>query len=61
MQIDAPIEAFCFAKYVIGSTRRHTIVKKFTVIVLQRIMTPSFTSLDMFIFCIVHNNDDCLG
>ena len=41
-------EAFGFARYVIGSTRRCTIVNKFIVIVLKHIMTPSFLSLDMF-------------
>ena len=42
-------EAFGFAKVVIGSTRRCTIVNKFIVIVLKYIMTPSFVSLDMFV------------
>ena len=48
MEKDASIEAFGFARDVIGSTRRCTIVYKFAVIVLKRIMTPSFVSLDMF-------------
>ena len=48
MEIDASRDAFGFARDVIGSTRRCTIVDKFVVIVLKRIMTPSFVSLDMF-------------
>ena len=48
MEIDAFIEAFGFSRDVIGSTRRFTIVDKFVVIVLKRIMTPLFVSLDMF-------------
>ena len=48
MEIYASKEAFGFASDVIGSTRRCTIVDKFVVIVLKRIMTPSFVSLDMF-------------
>ena len=47
-EIDASREAFGFARDVIGSTRRCTIDDKFVVIVLKRIMTPSFVSLDMF-------------
>ena len=43
------IEAFGFARDVIGSTRGCTIVNKFIVIVLKYIMTPSFVSLDMFV------------
>ena len=35
MEIDASIEAFGFARYVIGSTRRYTIVNKFAVIFLD--------------------------
>ena len=54
-------EAFGFVRDVIGSTRRCTIVDKFVVIVLKRIMTPSFVSLDMFVVCIVRYNDNCLG
>ena len=48
MEIDASREAFVFEKDAIGSTIRCTIVDKFVVIVLKRIMTPSFVSLDMF-------------
>ena len=48
MEIDASIQAFGFTRDVIGSTIRCTIVDKFVVIVLKRIMTPSFVSLDMF-------------
>ena len=48
MEIYASREAFGFARDVIGSTRRCTIVNKFVVIVLKRIMTPSFVSLELF-------------
>ena len=48
MEKYASKEAFVFARDVIGSTRRCTIVNKFIVIVLKCIMTPSFVSLDMF-------------
>ena len=48
MERDASREALGFARDVIGSTRRCTIVNKLAVIVLQRIMTPSFIPLDMF-------------
>ena len=48
MEIYASKEAFGFARDVIGSTRRCTIVDKFVVIVLKRIMTPLFVSLEMF-------------
>ena len=41
-------EAFGFARDVIGSTRRCTIVDKFFVIVLKCIMNLSFVSIDMF-------------
>ena len=41
MEINASREAFGFARDVIGSTRRCTIVDKFVVIVLKRITTPS--------------------
>ena len=69
MEIDDPREAFGFARDVIGSTRRRNIVNKLAVIFLQRIITPSFVSLDMFALVIpylsavlfVHNNDDFLG
>ena len=54
-------EAFVFARDVIGSTRRCTIVEMFVVTVLKRITTPSFVSLDMFVVCIVRYNDDCQG
>ena len=49
MEIDSSIEAFGFARDVIGSTRGCTIVNKFIVIVLKCTMTPSFVSLDMFV------------
>ena len=61
MEIYASREDFGFARDVIGSTRRCNIVYKFAVIVLKRIMNPSFVSLDMFHVWLVHNNDDCLG
>ena len=48
MEIDASREAFGFARDVIGSIRRCTIFDKFVVIVLKRIMNPSFVSIDMF-------------
>ena len=48
MEIDASRETFGFERYVIGSTRRCTIVDKFFVIVLKCIRTPLFVSLDMF-------------
>ena len=48
MEIDVSRQAFGFARDVIGSTRRCTIVDKFVVIVLKCIMTPTFISLDMF-------------
>ena len=41
-------EAFGFARDVIGSISRCTIVDKFVVNILKCIMTPSFVSLDMF-------------
>ena len=50
MEIYSSGEAFGFARDVIGSTRRCTIVDKFVIIVLKRIMIPSFLSLDMFVF-----------
>ena len=49
MEIDTSIEAFGFSGNVIGSTRRCTIVDKFVVIVLKRIMTHLFVSLDIFV------------
>ena len=44
---DESREAFGFAKDVIGSTRRPTLVNKLAVIVLKCIMNPSLISLDM--------------
>ena len=69
MERDASREAVGFARDLIGSKRRCTIFNKLAVIFLQRIMTPSFVSLDMFALVIpylsavlfVHNNDDFLG
>ena len=49
MEKYASIEAFGFARGVIGSTRRRNIVNKFIIIVLKYIMTPSFVSLDMLV------------
>ena len=40
-------EAFGFARDVIGSTRRSTIVNKLAVIVLQHITNSLFVYLDM--------------
>ena len=48
MEKYASREAFGFERFVIGSTRRCTIVNKLIVIVLKYIMTPLFVSLDMF-------------
>ena len=48
MEINASRDAFGFARDVIVSTKMCTIVDKFVVIVLKRIMTPLFVSLDMF-------------
>ena len=48
MEIDASKEDFGYARDVIDSTRRCTIVDKFVVIVLKDIMTTLFVSLDMF-------------
>ena len=48
MERYASIESFSFARDVIGSTRRFTIFDTLALIVLQRITTPSFVSLDMF-------------
>ena len=45
---DAKIEPFCFEMDVLGSTRRPTIFNKLAVVFLQRIMTPSFVSLEIF-------------
>ena len=61
MEKYASREAFGFARYVIGSTIGCTIFNKFIIIVLKFIMTPSFVSLDMFVFRLKLNNDDCLG
>ena len=61
MEKDASREDFGFARDLIGSTRRCTIVNKFIIIVLKYIMTPSLFSLDIFFVWLVHNNDDFLG
>ena len=68
MERYASIETFGFARYVIGSTRRYTIVNKFAVIFLQHIITPLFVSIDMFAIVVpylfsvwfINNDDDCL-
>ena len=39
---------------VLGSTRRPTTANKLTVIVLQRIMTPLFVTLDMFALVVTY-------
>ena len=49
MEIDASRQHFGFARDVIGSTRRCTIVDKFSVNFFRCIMTPLFVSLDMFV------------
>ena len=48
MEIYDSREPFGFSMAVIGSTVRLTTVNKFSVIALQRIMTPSFFTLVMF-------------
>ena len=48
MEIYASIEAFGLAGDVIGPKGRCTIVDKFAVIVLKRIKTPLFVSIDIF-------------
>ena len=48
MEINASREAFGFARNVIGSTRIRNIFNNLSVIVLRRIMTPSYFSLDVF-------------
>ena len=58
IEIYAYIEAFGFARDMIGSTRRCTIVDKLILIVLKRITTPSLVSLEMFHARIFHNKDD---
>ena len=54
MERDSTREAFGVARYLIGAKRRLTIVKKLALIVLQRIMTPLFVSLDMFALVITY-------
>ena len=52
-------EDFGFSMDVMVSTIKGcTIVDMFIVTVLQCIMTHSFVSLDVFVFCIVRYNDD---
>ena len=48
MEIYASIEAFGLAGDVIDPKKRCTIVDKFAVIVLKRIKTPLFVSIDIF-------------
>ena len=54
VQVGCPMERYAsrkalgFARDVISSPIRFTIVNKLDVIVLQCIMTPLFVSLDMF-------------
>ena len=56
---DAYREAFGFATDVMVSTIKGcTIVDVSIVTVLQCIMTHSFISIGMFVFCIVRYNDD---
>ena len=47
-QIYASIEPFGFEMDVLGSKRRSTTVKKFSMTALQHILTPSFITVDMF-------------
>ena len=54
MEIDDPRYDFGFEMAVLSSTIRPTIVNKFSVIVLQRIMTLSFVSLDMFALVVLY-------
>ena len=62
MERDTYREAFGFATDVMVSTIKGcTIVDMFIVTVLECITTHSFVSLDMFVVCIVHYNDDCPG
>ena len=53
---------------VLNSTRRPTTVNTLVVTALQRILTPSFITVDIFALVVpylfalfLHNNDDCLG
>ena len=48
MERDASREVVGFSRDVMGSTRRTHIFNKLVVILLQRIMTPSFVYLGMF-------------
>ena len=69
MEINAPIEPFGFEFDIIGSTRIPTTVNTLAVTDLQRILTPSFVTIDMlalvvpylFGILLVFNNDNCLG
>ena len=48
MEKEASRDAFDFARDVIGSPRRRTIIDMFDVIVLKCIIIPLFVSLEMF-------------
>ena len=48
MERDASIQPFGFAMFVLGLTRRPTTDKKLAMTNLQRIMTPSFITIEMF-------------
>ena len=48
MERDSSRESFEFSRDVICSIRRRNIVNKLALVVFQRIMNPSFISLDMF-------------
>ena len=52
MVIDASREPFGFEMDVLGSTRIPTVVNKLAMVVLQRIMTPSFVSLEIFVLVV---------
>ena len=45
MEIDASIETFLFERYVIGSTRRCTIVDKFVIMVSLNPITKQFPKI----------------
>ena len=48
MESDAPIEIFGFLMDILYSIIRPTTVNKLAVTALQHIMTPLFTTLDIF-------------
>ena len=54
MERDASIGTFGFAMDALGSTRRPTNVNKLDVTALQRILTPSFITVDMFALVVLY-------